>query len=128
MHTKRVMGEGYEPYVEQLGDKLIYSLPVESGFVSFHFEFDILQTDLDVLLSDHYRRAILEVTAHTLLQRLTLKGHKRFTQNDFDNLITTTLHASQEHLSAFISQINREHNISIEHYVNDIMNRRLTKG
>ncbi|WP_313773147.1 hypothetical protein [Enterobacter huaxiensis] len=128
MHTTRVMGEGYEPYVEQLGDKLIYSLPVESGFVSFHFEFDILQTDLDVLLSDHYRRAILEVTAHTLLQRSTLKGHKRFTQNDFDNLITTTLHASQEHLSAFISQINGEHNISIEHYVNDIMNRRLTKG
>lgn len=128
MQATRVMGEGYEPYVEQLGDKLIYSLPVESGFVSFHFEFDILQIDLDVLLSDHYRRAVLEVTAHTLLQRSTLKGHKRFTQKDFDNLIASALHASQEHLSAFISQINREHNISIEHYVNDIMNRRLTKG
>ena len=128
MQNTRVMGEGYEPYVEKLGDKLIYSLPVESGFVSFHFEFDIRQTDLDVLLSDHYRRAALEVSAHTLLQRSTLKGHKRFTQNDFDNLIATTLHASQEHLSAFISNINREHNISIEHYVNDIVNRRLTKG
>lgn len=128
MHTTRVMGEGYKPCVEQLGDKLIYSLPVESGFVSFHFEFDILQIDLEVLLSDHYRRAVLEVSAHTLLQRSTLKGHKRFTQNDFDNLIATTLHASQEHLSAFISEINREHNISIEHYVNDIVNRRLTKG
>ncbi|MGX5099602.1 hypothetical protein [Enterobacter cloacae] len=128
MQATRVMGEGYEPYVEQLGDKLIYLLPVESGFVSFHFEFDILQIDLDVLLSDHYRRAVLEVTAHTLLQRSTLKGHKRFTQNDFDNLIATTLHVSQEHLSAFISEINREHNISIEHYVNDIVNRRLTKG
>ena len=128
MQTTRVMGEGYEPYVEKLGDKLIYSLPVESGFVSFHFEFDILQVDLDVLLSDHYRRAVLEVSAHTLLQSSTLKGHKRFTQNDFDNLIATTLHASQEHLSAFISQINREHNISIEHYVNDIVNRRITKG
>ncbi|MGN7789364.1 hypothetical protein [Enterobacter sp. 22452] len=128
MHATRVMGEGYEPYVEQLGDKLIYSLPVESGFVSFHFEFDIRQTDLDVLLSDHYRRAVLEVSVHTVLQSSTLKGHKRFTQNDFDNLIATTLHASQEHLSAFISQINREHNISIEHYVNDIVNRRLTKG
>ena len=122
------MGDGYEPYVNKFNNRLIYSLPVESGFVSFHFEFDILQTDLDVLLSDHYRRAVLEVTAHTLLQRSTLKGHKRFTQNDFDNLIATILHASQEHLSAFISQINREHNISIEHYVNDIMNRRLTKG
>ncbi|MEO3324096.1 hypothetical protein ABHD20_16010 [Enterobacter cloacae] len=128
MQTTRVMGEGYEPYVEQLGDKLIYSLPVESGFVSFYFEFDILKTDLDVLLSDHYRRAFLEVTAHTLLQHSTLKGHKRFTQNDFDNLIATTLHAPQEHLSAFISQINREHNISIEHYVNDIVNTRITKG
>ena len=128
MQATRVMGEGYEPYVEQLGDKLIYSLPVESGFVSFYFEFDIRQTDLDVLLSDHYRRAVLEVSAHTLLQRSTLKGHKRFTQNDFDNLIATTLHASQEHLNAFISKINREHNISIEHYVNDIVNRRITKG
>lgn len=125
---QRLMGDGYEPYVNKFNNRLIYSLPVESGFFSFHFEFDILQTDLDVLLSDHYRRAVLEVTAHTLLQRSTLKGHKRFTQNDFDNLIATTLHASQEHLSAFISQINREHNISIEHYVNDIMNRRLTKG
>ncbi|WP_263066871.1 hypothetical protein [Enterobacter huaxiensis] len=125
---QRLMGDGYEPYVNKFNNRLIYSLPVESGFVSFHFEFDILQTDLDVLLSDHYRRAVLEVTAHTLLQRSTLKGHKRFTQHDFDNLIATTLHASQEHLSAFISQINGEHNISIEHYVNDIMNRRLTKG
>ncbi|HBI6864636.1 TPA: hypothetical protein K8E22_004338 [Enterobacter cloacae] len=128
MQTTRVMGEGYEPYVEQLGDKLIYSLPVESGFVSFYFEFDIRQTDLDVLLSDHYRRAVLEVTAHALLQRSTLKGHKRFTQNDFDNLIAITLHESQEHLNAFISQVNREHNMSIEHYVNDIVNTRLTKG
>ena len=125
---QRLMGDGYEPYVNKFNNRLIYSLPVESGFVSFHFEFDIRQTDLDVLLSDHYRRAVLEVTAHTLLQRSTLKGHKRFTQNDFDNLIATTLHASQEHLSAFISDINREHNISIEHYVNDIVNRRLTKG
>ncbi|EKI0252569.1 hypothetical protein O8H62_001882 [Enterobacter asburiae] len=124
---QRLMGDGYEPYVNKFNNRLIYSLPVESGFVSFHFEFDILQIDLDVLLSDHYRRAVLEVTAHTLLQRSTLKGHKRFTQNDFDNLIATTLHASQEHLSAFISNINREHNISIEHYVNDIVNRRLTK-
>ncbi|HCJ7369644.1 TPA: hypothetical protein NVL56_001562 [Enterobacter hormaechei subsp. xiangfangensis] len=125
---QRLMGDGYEPYVNKLNDRLIYSLPVESGFVSFYFEFDISQTDLDVLLSDHYRRAVLEVTAHTLLQHSTLKGHKRFTQNDFDNLIATTLHESQELLSALISQINREHNMSIEHYVNDIVNTRLTKG
>ncbi|MBK4366524.1 hypothetical protein JJQ04_21080, partial [Enterobacter hormaechei] len=46
---QRLMGDGYEPYVNKLNDRLIYSLPVESGFVSFYFEFDISQTDLDVL-------------------------------------------------------------------------------
>jgi hypothetical protein len=33
------MGEGYEPYVEKLGDKLIYSLPVESGFAGCFLQY-----------------------------------------------------------------------------------------
>ncbi len=37
----RLMGDGYEPYVDKLDDRLIYSLPVESGFLSFNFEFVI---------------------------------------------------------------------------------------
>ena len=80
MQAQRLMGEGYEPYVEQQGDRLTYSLPVDSGFVSFNFTFDLRQTDLDVLLSSDYRRAVLEITAHTLLQHSTLKGNDRFTQ------------------------------------------------
>ena len=87
MQSQRLMGEGYEPYVEQQGDRLTYSLPVDSGFVSFNFTFDLRQTDLDVLLSSDYRRAVLEITAHTLLQHSTLKGNDRFTQKDFDNLV-----------------------------------------
>ena len=69
MQPVRLMGDGYEPHVEQWGEQLSYSLPVDSGFVSFSFTFAIRQADLDVLLSDDYRRAVLEVIAHTLLQR-----------------------------------------------------------
>ncbi|CAH0291378.1 hypothetical protein ACLEXY_22675 [Enterobacter ludwigii] len=45
MQSQRLMGEGYEPYVEQQGDRLTYSLPVDSGFVSFNFTFDLRQTE-----------------------------------------------------------------------------------
>ncbi|MHA0875603.1 hypothetical protein [Enterobacter pasteurii] len=124
----RLMGDGYEPYVDKLDDRLIYSLPVESGFLSFNFEFVICQVDLDVLLSDHYRRAVLEVTAHTLLQRSTLKGHDHITQHNFDELVFNTLHTTQEQLQEFISKFNREYHILIEHYVNEIVIQRTARG
>lgn len=124
MQPIRLMGDGYEPYVEQSGDRLTYSLPVDSGLVGFSFTFDIRQADLDVLLSDDSRRAVLEVTAHTMLQRSTLKGNKRFTQSDFDNLVAVTLHSTQDLLQTFIARVSREHNITIEHYVKEVMNRR----
>ncbi len=124
----RLMGDGYEPYVDKLDDRLIYSLPVESGFLSFNLEFVICQVDLDVLLSVHYRRAVLEVTAHTLLQRSTLKGHDRITQHNFDELVFNTLHTTQEQLQEFISKFNREYRILIEHYVNEIVIQRTARG
>ena len=124
----RLMGDGYEPYVDKLDDRLIYSLPVESGFLSFNLEFVICSVDLDVLLSVHYRRAVLEVTAHTLLQRSTLKGHDRITQHNFDELVFNTLHTTQEQLQEFISKFNREYRILIEHYVNEIVIQRTARG
>ncbi len=126
MQPVRLMGDGYEPHVEQTGEQLSYSLPVDSGFLSFSFTFDIRQTDLDILLSDGYRRAVLEVTAHTLLQDSTLRGNPRFTQSDFDSLVSDTLHSTSDLLQAFITQVSREHHIVIEKYVQDILKRRLT--
>lgn len=123
MQPIRLMGEGYEPYIEQLGDQLTYSLPVESGLISFSFTFEIRLIDLNVLLADDYRRAVLEVTAHTLLQRSTIKGNKRFTQNDFDDLVADTLHSTFDFLQTFIARISQEHNIAIEYYVREAMNR-----
>ncbi len=121
MQPIRLMGDGYEPHVDRSGDRLTYSLPVDSGFVSFSFTFDIDQLDLDVLLSDNYRRAVLYVIAHTLLQRSTAKGNDRFTQHDFDTLVANTLYSSSERLQTFIAAVGREHNISIAHYVKEAM-------
>ncbi|BBE76353.1 MULTISPECIES: hypothetical protein [Phytobacter] len=120
-----LMGDGYEPHVAQLGEQLSYSLPVDSGFVSFSFTFTICQADLDVLLSDDYRRAVLEVIAHTLLQRSTLPGNTHFTQSEFDSLVADTLHSTRDFLEAFIAKISQENHIVIEKYVHDILNRRL---
>ncbi len=121
MQPIRLMGDGYEPHVDRLGDRLTYSLPVDSGIVSFSFTFDIFQADLDVLLANDYRRAVLYVIAHTLLQRSTTKGNDRFTQSDFDTLVANTLHSPSDTLQTFISQVSRENNIVIEHYVKQVM-------
>jgi len=72
MQSVHLMGEGYEPHVVQEGGKLVYSLPVDSGFITYEFAFEIKREDLDVLLTDNYRRAVLEITAHTVLQHSTL--------------------------------------------------------
>ncbi len=124
MQSIRLMGNGYEPHVERSGTHLTYSLPVDSGFASFSFTFEICQNDLDILLSDDYRRAVLEVIAHTLLQCSTMKGNDRFTQGDFDCLITDILHSTSDFLQAFIEQVNRENNIVIDHYMKEVMSRR----
>lgn len=128
MQSIRRMGDGYEPHVDQCGDLLTYSLPVDSGFVSFSFSFDICQADLNILLTDAYRRAVLEVIAHTLLQHSTLQGNARFTQSDFDSLIANTLHSTNDALQCFITQAGQKHNIAIERYVEDIVNRRLNSA
>jgi hypothetical protein len=106
------------------GEQLSYSLPVDSGFVSFSFTFAIRQADLDVLLSDDYRRAVLEVIAHTLLQRSTSRQCP-FYPSDFDGLVADTLHSSRDFLEAFVVQVSKENHIVIEKYVHDILCRRL---
>lgn len=122
MQSVRRMGDGYEPQVWQEGDRLTYSLPVDSGFTSFDFTFDIQQRDLDVLLADDYRRAVLEIVAHTLLQCSTIRAS--FTQSDFDTLVADTLHSPHDVLQALIARIDQAHHIGVEHYVQEAINRR----
>lgn len=124
MQKIRLMGEGYEPCVNKLGNQLLYSIPVESGFASYDFIFEINQNDLNILLSDDYRRAVLEIIAHELLQFSKTRKNSNFSQSDFNQLIMNTLHASSNDLQTFIEQIGKKYNISINSYVKNIMNKR----
>lgn len=123
MQHIRLMGEGYEPCVNKLGNQLFYSIPVESGFASYDFTFEINQNDLNILLSDNYRRAVLEIIVHELLQFSITERNNNFTQNDFNQLIMNTLHTSSNDLQTFIEQISKKYNISINSYVNNIMDK-----
>lgn len=124
----RLLGDGYEPHVDTLAEALLYSLPVDSGFVSADFSFVIRQEDLDVLLADPYRRAALEVIAHTLLQQSMLPGSAKVTQAMFEALLEEVLHASPQALEESIVRIGRAHNIAIPVFIAQILTRRAGKA
>lgn len=120
----RLMGEGYEPHVDDVAGRLVYSLPVDSGMVGVDFSFPIRQADLDVLLRDPHRRAVLEVVAHTVLQRSMTRGAAEVTEIEFGRIVERVLHSAAEELSAFIADVNRDHNVRVDHYVREAMARR----
>ncbi len=113
----RRMGDGYEPCVDDEAGRLIYSIPVDSGFVSMMFEFEIAERDLQTLLADPYRRAILGVIAHTVLQHSMLRGHEDVTQRDFRQLVDRVLHASRAELAETVAEVERAHNINVAAFV-----------
>lgn len=120
----RYMGDGYEPHVDDVAGRLIYSLPVDSGFVGTLFAFPIAARDLDVLQRDPYRRAVLEVVAHTVLQRSMIRGSAEVTEGKFASLVDRILHASSRALRNEIARVERTHNICIDVSVSEVMARR----
>ena len=122
--STRCMGDGHEPHVDEVAGRLVYSLPADSGFVGTSFSFEIGEADLRVLLADPHRRAILEVVAHTVLQRSMIRGNPEVAQADFRRLVDWTLHASPEKLATLVAEIDREHNMSVAHFVRATMTRR----
>ncbi|HEY0202590.1 MAG TPA: hypothetical protein VGC15_00380 [Acetobacteraceae bacterium] len=122
--SRRLMGDGYEPHVDEEAGRLLYGLPVDSGAVSSAFSFDIRQADVDVLLSDPYRRAVLGVVAHTILQRCMIPGSRPVTEMDFAAIVSSVLHSTPEELRRFIATVDREHNIDTGVFVAQAMARR----
>ena len=112
----RRIGAGYEPHVDQIACRLIYSLPVDSGIVSSGFEFPISERDLQVLLHDSWRRGLLEVVAHTVLQRSMIRGNPEVTELEFSGIVEAILHSDPNSRDAFVQRVGREHQIGIEHY------------
>jgi len=124
MPTVRKLGEGYEPIVEDVDGRLVYSLPVDSSFVSVEFSFDIDQRDLDVLRSDPYRRAVLDSVAHTVLQRSMIRGNPTVGQEAFTELVSSVLHSTPAALQHYVAAINRDHHIRTAFYVEQTLARR----
>ena len=128
MPEGRRLGDGWEPHVDEKDGKLTYSLPVDSSFVSIDFSFEIFQQDLDVLLADPFRRAALEVIAHTVLQRSMIRGNPRVTQEEFDDLVARVLHSEPEALERYIDEIDRDYKTTVGFYVEQAMARRSAAG
>ncbi|WP_066806156.1 hypothetical protein [Sphingomonas asaccharolytica] len=128
MTSIRRMGDGYEPHVDDVGGRLIYSLPVDSSIATSDFSFDITPKDLAILLDDSYRRAMLAVIAHTVLQRSMIRGNPPVDQDEFDGLVSSVLRSSDDDLEAFADGIDREHNIRVRIYVEQELTRRRAQG
>lgn len=124
----RLLGEGYEPHVDAMDGRLSYSLPVDAGFVTTSFAFDIAPADLDILLADPYRRAMLAATAHTVLQRSMIPGRPEVSRADFDELKRRVLYSDREALEAFADEIDREYNIAIRAIVGPEVARYRARG
>ncbi|MBY5387097.1 hypothetical protein HFN00_04725 [Rhizobium leguminosarum] len=117
MSGKRRMGDGYEPHVDDVDGRLIYSLPVDSGHVSLSFEYEIEAGDLAVLLNDIYRRAVLHWVLHTKLQRTVIGTAEKISQADFRALLSEILHSPIDNVEQLIQAVNREHNIHLQYYI-----------
>lgn len=101
--AERILGSGWELSVFRQNDRLFLGMPVDSGYVSMDFEFDLAQADLASLQGSRARCKLLEFILHERLQR-------RMTRRDFDGMedevqtvIKTVLHGSWACLAAAIS-------------------------
>jgi hypothetical protein len=122
------MSDGFGPVVDEIDGKLTYALPVSSSVVIGGFEFDIQHVDLEVLLADSYRRAVLEEIAHVILQRSMTHANARVTQEAFDNLVSRVLHGDPDELEQYIDQVSLEHKRVIRISIEETIARRSAAG
>jgi hypothetical protein len=120
----RRLGDGYEPHVDDVADRLTYGLLVDSRFVGMAFSFEVAARDLEVLLADPYRRAVLEVAAHAILQRSMIRGNPIVTQVDFSDLVDRVLHDAPDALADTIAAIGRNHRTNVDHFARAALARR----
>jgi hypothetical protein len=121
----RRMGDGWEPIVNDVAGRLIYSQPVDAGFVGTSFSFSIHQRDLAVLLADPWRRAVLEAVGHAVLQRSMIRDNPAVTEQDFRRLVDMTLHSDTEELARFIEVFSHDYHTDIVYFADAAMRRRV---
>ncbi|KQM88803.1 hypothetical protein ASE67_03560 [Sphingomonas sp. Leaf23] len=122
----RLLGDGWEPHVEAVAGRHIYAFPVASGHATFGIDFPIRQPDVDVLLSDPYRRAVLEVVTHTVFQQSSVAGNPAATQTGFEATVGKVLHGPEDALAAYLLAFDREHHIRTDVFIRQAMARHAT--
>ncbi|WP_337848111.1 hypothetical protein [Sphingomonas sp.] len=121
----RLLGTGWEPHIDEIDGRLVYSIPVASGHMDYDFQFMIEPSDLAVLREQPYRRAVLFVLLHQLLQNSTLPSFPTVSQAEFRSLADAVLFEPNESVEHLIKATSAEHNVRLHSYIGDEV-RRLT--
>lgn len=91
---EKLLGEGWELSAFKDGERLHISIPVESGFASTSYNFQISQQDFSILKESRYRRMALEYLLHEMLQPHLTRGDVGATDKECNAMITNVLHGS----------------------------------
>jgi len=124
-----LLGDGWEPHVDEVDGELQYSIPVASGFVEMSFTFTISSAQLSVLLDDAYRRSVLHHALHTLLQRTMIRdGDPAMTQERFQSIVDRVLASPPDEVERFVDEVDAAHNIRLRVYVDRDLERLTAEG
>ena len=114
----RLLGDGWEPHIDDVGGELRYSIPVASGVVDHAFTFTLDRTLFPPLRTHPWRRLVLQHALHTLLQATTVRGgDSAMTQERFTEVARCVLTASTADVERFIDEVDRAHNIRLRGYI-----------
>ena len=91
---EKLVGEGWELSAFKDGELFHISIPVDSGFESKSYDFDISQQDLSVLKESRYRRIALEYLLHEMLQPRLTRSDVGATDRECNAMIAIVLHGS----------------------------------
>ena len=94
IELEKLLGEGWELSAFKDGERLHISIPVDSGFASRSYEFEISQQDFSILKESRYRRKALEYLLHEMLQPRLTRGDVGATDKECNVMITMVLHGS----------------------------------
>lgn len=125
---QRLLGDGWQPHVSDVAGRLIYEFPVASGHATGSFAFPIAQSDLDVLLIDPYRRAVLEVVTHTVFQRSIIRGNPEVTEAEFHRIVAKVLHTPFDELKTYLVAFAQEYNMGVDCYVQQAIKSQTQQG
>ena len=92
-------GDGCSPRIYQDSDNLIYEIPVDSGFASSLFGFQINQEDLDILMMNNDLFIIFFFVLFHEIQSTFGTGHpspRKYRQDEFDELKKKILFSPRE--------------------------------